>query len=443
MASNLHRVVIIGGGFAGVRAAQALAKEPVQITLLDKRNYHLFQPLLYQVATGGLSPGEIAAPLRAIFARQKNVEVLLEHVLNFDLAAREVHTSSGTVPYDTLIVAAGAKSTYYGKDQWRAHAPSLKSIEDATLLRARIFEAFEEAEKTKDPAQRRAWLTFLIVGGGATGVELAGALGEIANDTLRHDFRSIRPEEARIMILDAGSRILSNFSPALSQSAERQLIELGVRFRNNVRVKDISPEGATVLTHEGESFFPARTVLWAAGVTGSPLAEALSKAANVPLARGGRIAVEPDCTVPGHPEVFVLGDLAYFDHSAQGESPNGKASSAALPGVCQVAMQMGDYTGALIAARLRGKTKPAFRYFDRGNMAVIGRHRAIAQVGPYGFSGYFAWLLWVFIHVIYLVSFESRVIVAFRWAFSYFTFNRGARLITRPALSRPPLLPGA
>jgi NADH dehydrogenase len=432
-----HRVVIIGGGFAGVRAAQALKHAPVQVTLLDKRNYHLFQPLLYQVATGGLSPGEIAAPLRSIFARQKNVEVLMSCVHGFNLEKQEVLTTSGPVPYDTLIVAAGAKATYFGKDQWKTAAPPLKSIEDATLLRARIFEAFEEAEKTNDPEARRAWLTFLIVGGGPTGVELAGALGEIANDTLKHDFRSIKPEEARILILDAGSRILAGFSEKLSRSAERQLIELGVRCRTNVRVRDIRPDGVTMQTSEGEVFLPSRTVLWAAGVAGSPLAESLTKAADLPIAKGGRIAVEADCSVPGHPEIFVLGDLAYFDHE-----PDGTRSGKPLPGVCQVAMQMGDYVGKLIQQRLAGRanTKPRpFRYFDKGNMAVIGRHRAIAQVGPFGFSGYLAWLLWVFIHVLYLVSFENRLVVAVRWAFAYFTFNRGARLITKPAIFRPPL----
>ncbi len=436
-----HRVLIVGGGFGGLHAAQALKNTPVEITLLDRQNYHLFQPLLYQVSTGGLSPGEIAAPLRAIFAQQPNVRCLMTEVQGFDLARREVSTSNGSLAYDTLIVAAGARTSYFGKDHWAQIAPGIKNIDDATRLRARIFSAFEEAEKATDPELRRAWLTFLIVGGGPTGVELAGALGEIANDTLRDNFRSIRPADARILILDAGPRILSTFSEKLSRSAERQLIELGVRCRNNVKVLDLSPEGALVSTTEGESFLPARTILWAAGVAASPLGDALARSAGLTPQRGGRLSVEPDCSLPGFPEVFVIGDLAHFDHG-----PDGAQLPRPLPGVCQPAMQMGDYVGKLIGERLRHRTLPAFSYWDKGNMAVIGRHRAVAQVGRFEFGGYFAWLLWLFIHILYLVSFQNRLLVAIRWGFAYFTFNRGARLITRssPDLAwpeRPPLPP--
>ncbi len=417
-----HRVVIVGGGFGGLHAARALRHPDVEVTILDRRNYHLFQPLLYQVATGGLSPGEIAAPLRTIFDRQKNLRVLMTEVLGFDLTARQVHTTMGHIPYDSLIVAAGARSTYFGNQHWAPIAPSLKTIEDATHLRARILRAFEEAEKEPNPDRRRALLTFLIVGGGPTGVELAGALSEIANDVLRESFRSFSPEDSRILILDSGPRILSNFSERLSRAAERQLIELNVRCRTGVRVLDVTPEGAHIRTLTQEDFLPAHTIIWAAGVAASPLAQKLAETTGLPLVRGGKIAVEADCTLPGHPEVFVIGDMAHFEH--HGQPP--------LPGVCQPAMQMGDYTGALILARLAGKTKPPFRYWDKGNMAVIGRRRAVAQVGPFEFSGYFAWLLWAFIHVLYLVHFQSRVIVAIRWGFDYFSFNRGARLITQP-----------
>ncbi len=417
-----HRVVIVGGGFGGLNAGKALKHKDLEVTMLDRRNYHLFQPLLYQVATGGLSPGEIAAPLRAIFEWQKNLRVLMTEVTGFNIAQRLVQTRMGDIPYDSLIVAAGAKSTYFGNDRWASIAPSLKNIEDATSLRARIFSAFEEAEKENDPDKRRALLTFLIVGGGPTGVELAGALSEIANDALKEDFRSFNPEDARIMILDSGPRILSAFSERLSKSAELQLIQLNVLCRPGVKVVDVTPEGATLTVQGRQEFIPARTVIWAAGVTGSPLGKALAEATQQELVRGGKIAIEPDCTLPGHPEIFVIGDMAHFQHGL--ERP--------LPGVCQTAMQMGDYVGDLIQKRLEGRTKPAFKYWDKGNMAVIGRNLAVAQIGKFEFTGYFAWLLWAVIHVLYLVNFQSRIIVAIRWGFDYFSFNRGARLITRP-----------
>ncbi len=417
-----HRVVIVGGGFGGLNAGKALKHKDLEVTILDRRNYHLFQPLLYQVATGGLSPGEIAAPLRAIFEWQKNLRVLMTEVTGFNTAQRLVQTRMGDIPYDSLIVAAGAKSTYFGNDRWSSIAPSLKNIEDATSLRARIFGAFEEAEKENDPDKRRALLTFLIVGGGPTGVELAGALSEIANDALKEDFRSFNPEDARIMILDSGPRILSAFSERLSKSAELQLIQLNVLCRPGVKVVDVTPEGATLTVQGRQEFIPARTVIWAAGVTGSPLGKALAEATQQELVRGGKIAIEPDCTLPGHPEIFVIGDMAHFQHGL--ERP--------LPGVCQTAMQMGDYVGDLIKKRLEGRTKPAFKYWDKGNMAVIGRNHAVAQIGKFEFTGYIAWLLWVVIHVLYLVNFQSRIIVAIRWGFDYFSFNRGARLITRP-----------
>ncbi len=416
-----HRVVIIGGGFGGLHTGKALNRPDLEVTILDRRNYHLFQPLLYQVATGGLSPGEIAAPLRAIFEMQKNLRVLMSEAQGFNLERKVVLSDMGELPYDTLVLAAGARASYFGNDQWRTIAPSLKNIEDATKLRAKILTAFEEAEKEQDADRRRALLTFLIVGGGPTGVELAGALSEIANDALKEDFRSFDPEDARILILDAGPRILGAFSEKLSKSAERQLIEVNVRCRSGVKVLEVTAEGASVMANGQQEFIPARTVIWAAGVTGSPLGAALAKEAKVELARGGKLNVEPDCSLPGHPEIFVIGDLANFQHGL--ERP--------LPGVCQTAMQMGDYVGDLILKRIDGKSKPAFEYWDKGNMAVIGRRRAVAQIGKLEFSGYFAWLMWAFIHVLYLVNFQSRIIVAIRWGFDYFSFNRGARLITR------------
>ena len=422
-----HRVVVVGGGFGGLHAGKALTGPDLEVTMLDRRNYHLFQPLLYQVATGGLSPGEIAAPLRAIFEWQKNLRVLMTEVSGFDIERKVVLTQMGEIPYDSLVLAAGAKTTYFGNEKWSQIAPSLKNIEDATKLRARLLNAFEEAEKESDLDKRRALLTFLIVGGGPTGVELAGALSDIANDALKEDFRSFNPEDARILILDASSRILSAFSEKLAKAAERQLIELNVLCRSGVRVLEVSEQGAKVLVNGREEFIPSRTVIWAAGVTGSPLGKALAEEAKLELVRGGKLNVEPDCSLPGHPEIFVIGDLAHFQHGL--EKP--------LPGVCQTAMQMGDYVGDLISKRLEGKTKPAFRYWDKGNMAVIGRKRAIAEVGGFEFSGIFAWLLWAFIHVLYLVNFQSRIIVAIRWGFDYFSFNRGARLITQPGPPPP------
>ena len=422
-----HRVVVVGGGFGGLHAGKALTGPDLEVTMLDRRNYHLFQPLLYQVATGGLSPGEIAAPLRAIFEWQKNLRVLMTEVSGFDIERKVVLTQMGEIPYDSLVLAAGAKTTYFGNEKWSQIAPSLKNIEDATKLRARLLNAFEEAEKESDLDKRRALLTFLIVGGGPTGVELAGALSEIANDALKEDFRSFNPEDARILILDASSRILSAFSEKLAKAAERQLIELNVLCRSGVRVLEVSEQGAKVLVNGREEFIPSRTVIWAAGVTGSPLGKALAEEAKLELVRGGKLNVEPDCSLPGHPEIFVIGDLAHFQHGL--EKP--------LPGVCQTAMQMGDYVGDLISKRLEGKTKPAFRYWDKGNLAVIGRKRAIAEVGGFEFSGIFAWLLWAFIHVLYLVNFQSRIIVAIRWGFDYFSFNRGARLITQPGPPPP------
>jgi NADH dehydrogenase len=415
-----HRVVIVGGGFGGLRAAKGLAHAPVEVTLVDRRNHHLFQPLLYQVATGGLSPGEIASPLRYILNGSKNTRVLLAEAAGIDVEGRKLILDSGEpLPYETLVIAAGAVNHYFGKP-WHDVAPGLKSIEDATDIRSRVLRAFEEAEKEPDPEKRCAWLTFTIIGGGPTGVELAGALGEIANDTLRHDFRVINPAESRILLLEGSDRILGAFPPDLSESAERQLIRLGVRTRTKVLATEIDSEGVTLKVDGGIQRIPSRTVLWAAGVKASPLGAILKEKAGAELDRGGRVIVGPDLSVPGHPEILVIGDMANFSH------PDGKP----LPGVAPVAMQQGTYAAKLIVRRLRGQPVKPFHYFDKGSLATIGRRAAVADFGPVRFSGLFAWLAWLFIHLMYLVGFQNRILVLIEWVYDYVTRNRGARLIT-------------
>jgi NADH dehydrogenase len=408
----MHRVVIVGGGFGGLYAAKALRRTPVDVTLVDRRNFHLFQPLLYQVATGSLSPGEIGAPLRAVLRSQNNATVLLGEAVGLDTAGKRLILSDGSVPYDTLIVAAGARNTYFGNDGWRAVAPGLKSLEDATAMRHKILYAFEAAERENDPALRRAWLTFVIVGAGPTGVELAGALAEIAQDTLRHDFRSIHPEESQIILLDGSPHVLPSYPVTLSEAAERSLIKLGVRPRTGVKVTAIDAEGVTL---NGTEHIEARTVLWAAGVAASDFGKAL----GAPLDRQGRVAVTPDLRVPGHPDIFVIGDLALV-------MQDGKP----LPGVAPVAMQQGRYVARAIGDRLGGRTPQPFRYHDKGSLAVIGRRSGVADFGRLRFHGVIAWLMWLFIHLMYLAQFRNRVIVFIRWGFQYVTFDRGARLIT-------------
>ncbi len=419
-----HRIVILGGGFGGLFAAKALKNAPAQVTLLDRRNFHLFQPLLYQVATGSLSPGEIASPLRAILRNQANTQVLLGEARDLDTEHRKVILDSGELDYDTLIVATGSGDFYFGHDAWQRAAPGLKTIEQATQIRHKILYAFEAAEKERDPQKRRAWLTFVLVGAGPTGVELAGALGEIAHDTLRRDFRSIRPEEAVILLLEGAPRVLTAFDPKLSAKAEAALSRIGVTTRTNVFVTDIDEAGVTVKTSSGVERIAARTVIWSAGVHASPLGEVLHRRAGAMLDRGGRVIVNPDCGVPGHPEIFVIGDLAHFEEKG-----------AALAGVAQVAMQQGAYVARLIRKRLladaqKGPMVRPFHYFDKGTMAVIGRAAAVAQIGPLRISGLLAWLAWLFIHLMYLVEFSNRILVFVHWGFLYLTFDRGARLIT-------------
>ena len=395
----------------------------MDITLIDQRNFHLFQPLLYQVATGSLSPANISAPLRGILSRQKNVRVLLGEAVDIDPQARRIVLRDGAeFEYDSLIVATGSQTSYFGHDQWSEWAPSLKSVEEATAIRHKILYAFEAAERVSDPAERQAWLTFVIVGAGATGVELAGALGEIAHHTLKRDFRSIRPEEARIVILDGSSRVLPNYPEVLSTRAEESLVRLGVRVRSGVKVVALDANGVAFRAAEGpEQRYESKTVLWAGGVTVTSFGRTLAARTHAPTDKCGHIAVHADLTIPGRPEVYVVGDLA----SIAGES--GKP----LPGVAQVAMQGGSYVARAIRQRLDGRREiPPFRYFDKGELAVIGRGSAVANVFGLRLSGLLAWLVWLFIHLMYLVQFQSRVVVFVQWGFHYLTFDRGARLIT-------------
>jgi NADH:ubiquinone reductase (H+-translocating) len=413
------RVVIIGGGFGGLYAAQALRRAPVQLTLVDRRNFHLFQPLLYQVATGGLSPGEIASPLRYVLKRQRNARVVLGEVVDIDVAGKRVLLSDGVLDYDLLVVAAGATHHYFGHDDWAARAPGLKTIEDATRIRARILLAFEAAEREADAARRHAWLTFVVVGAGPTGVELAGALGEIANDTLRHDFRAIRPSDAEIFLLEAADRVLPPYPPSLSEKAKRSLERLGVTVRLGASVSQIDEDGVIIRTGEHDERIAARTVLWAAGVDASPLAALLARATGAAIDRNGRLVVQADLSLPGHSEIFAIGDMVHVEQDG-----------ALLPGIAPVAMSQGRYVARCIAARVAGAAAPPYRYFDKGQMATIGRSAAVADLRLVRFSGLLAWLAWLFIHLMYLVEFENRVLVLVQWAWNYITRNRGARLIT-------------
>ncbi|MEO8587341.1 MAG: NAD(P)/FAD-dependent oxidoreductase [Acidobacteriota bacterium] len=415
------RIVLVGGGFGGLYTARRLGSLPVDVTLLDRRNFHLFQPLLYQVATGALSPANIAAPLRAILKRSRNTRVLLADVTGFDVERRRVFATSGEFPYDTLVVAAGVRHQYFGHDDWESEAPGLKTIEDAMEMRRRILLAFERAETETDPAERRALLTFVIVGAGPTGAELAGALGEIARHTLSREFRAIDPAEARILLVEGGARALAAYPPELSAKAERSLAAIGVETVLNASVTSVQGGRVTISRGGAPDTIEARTILWAAGVVASPLAAALAAATGAPTDRAGRIAVQENLTLPGHPEIFVLGDMAAFSDT----------KGHPLPGVAPVAMQQGRYVARVIAGRLAGRVvKEPFRYRNRGSMATIGRGRAIADLGFLRLAGYPAWLAWLFIHLMYLVQFGNRVLILVQWAWNYLTWSRSARLIT-------------
>ena len=417
---SAHEVVIIGGGFGGLYATKALGKMPVHVTLVDKRNFHLFQPLLYQVATGTLSPADISSPLRSVVNRNKNTKVLMGEVVDIDPEQQKVILKNGELSYDSLIVATGVSHFYFGNEEWASVAPGLKTVEDALDIRRRIFVAFEAAEKETDPEKRRAMLTFVIVGGGPTGVELAGAIAELAYSTLKKDFRNIDTSEAQILLLEGMDRILPPYTPELSAKAEASLKRLGVTVQTKTLVTNIADY--TVTTRQGERVeqIPAHTVLWAAGVKASPMGEVLAKRTNAQRDRAGRVIVEPDLSLPGHPNIFVIGDLANFSHQ------NGKP----LPGVAPVAMKQGQYVATLLQQRLGGKNSVPFRYQDVGSLAVIGRNAAVVDLGFVKFSGILAWFTWVFVHIYYLIEFDNKLVVLLQWGWNYFTRKRGARLIT-------------
>ncbi|MDD5559231.1 NAD(P)/FAD-dependent oxidoreductase [Candidatus Methylomirabilis sp.] len=412
---NIHdrpHVVIVGAGFGGLYAARSLKDADVRITVIDRRNYHLFQPLLYQVATAGLSPADIAYPIRSVLNRQKNTRVFLAEATSIDVNARKVILQDGETGYDYLILAAGACHSYFGHPEWEIYAPGLKGVDDALEIRRRILLAFEKAEREMDEVRRRALLTFVIVGGGPTGVELAGAIGEIACQVMVGDFRAINPQDARIILIEAGPRVLPSFPEDLSTKAEASLKRLSVDVRKNSPVTTIQPNAVVI----GDEYIPAATVLWAAGVAASPLARSL----RVPLDRAGRVLVEPDLSIPGHPEVFVIGDLAAFVHQG----------GCLLPGLAPVAIQQGRHAALNILRRCRGLPSEAFRYVDRGTLATIGRAAAVANFGTVKLSGFLAWIAWIFIHIFFLIGFRNRFIVLFEWAWAYVTWHRSARLIT-------------
>lgn len=416
----MHRVIIIGGGFGGLYCAKALKNVLVDVLLIDRRNFHLFQPLLYQVATGELSPGDIASPLRGILNRQKNVAVIEGEVIDVHPATKRISLRDGEYDYDSLVVASGSSHHYFGHEEWGRFAPGLKTIEDALEIRGKIFESFEKAEKETDPEKRKILMTFVIVGGGPTGVELAGALAELAHHTLVRDFRNIDTHDARIILLEGMDLILPSYPPELSESAQRTLKKLGVEIRSKALLTHLDGDAMTIRSENETETIRAGVILWAAGVQASPLGKILAEKTTAPLDKAGRLLVQPDFTLPGHPDVFVIGDLANYSH--QGGKP--------LPGVAWVAMQEGQYVANLIFWRLQSLRTWPFEYKDKGSLAVIGRNAAVADIGRFHFSGFFAWILWVFVHIRYLIEFDNRVVVLFQWAWNYLTHKRGARLIT-------------
>jgi NADH:ubiquinone reductase (H+-translocating) len=438
MEAHEQKVVVIGGGFGGLLAAKHLARAPVRLTLVDRRNFHLFQPLTYQVATGALSPAEVCYPLRTIFKGRPNVRVLMGEVTGIDLGARELRFVPGAgdsgpmaIGYDTLIAAGGSRYSYFGHDEWQADAPEVKSLESALAMRGRLLGAFEAAEVETDEERRRALLTFVVVGAGPTGVEMAGQIAELARDTLRRDFRSVDPSEGRILLIEMADRVLTAFPPSLSRKAARSLERLGVTPLLGRTVVGID-DGAVTIEHPdgGSERIPARTVTWAAGVTASSLASELAEGAGAEVDAAGRVTVEPDLTLPGHPEVFAIGDMVRV------KGPDGALQR--LPGVAPVAMQQGRYAASVVRARLRGRELAPFHYRDKGNLATIGRAAAVADLHLVRLSGFPAWMTWLLVHLWYLVGFQNRILVFIRWSFSFFTRGRGARLITRIDTSDEP-----
>ena len=414
-----HRVVIVGGGFGGLYAAKSLGKSPVQVTLIDRRNFHLFQPLLYQVATGVLSPGEIAAPLRGILRHQKNTLTLQAEVVNIDPERKKVFFEDQSVDYDTLIIATGSSHHYFGHPEWEKFTPGLKTLEDAFRMRRKILEAFEKAECEQDPKRRQSWLNFAIVGAGPTGVELAGALAELAYSTLREDFRRVPLGDVQIYLIEGADRVLPGYPSELSEKARHQLEKLGVKVWTHSLLREIREDAIKVEKGKELKEIATHTVLWAAGVQASPLGKVLAERLSLPLDPQGRLQVEPDLSLAGAPDIFVIGDLANFSYQ------NGKP----LPGVAPVAIQQGHYIAQSIQRRLKGKKVQAFHYFNKGSVAVIGRNAGVADLGPLQFGGFTAWLLWAAVHLAYLVEFNNKVLVLFRWAWNYLTYKRGARLI--------------
>lgn len=416
-----HRVVIVGGGFGGLYATQALGRSPVQVTLIDRRNFHLFQPLLYQVATGGLSPGDIASPLRAVLKRQQNTQVLLGEMVGLDPKQQQVYLKDGeTVPYDSLILATGGAHHYFGNNHWEPIAPSIKTIEDALEVRRRIFLAFEKAELETDPEVKKALLTFVVIGAGPTGVELAGAIADLAYKTLKRDFRSVDTQQTQIVLVEGMDRVLPPFDPTLSENAAQSLRNLGVQIRTKTFVTNLDGENVTFRSGDVEETIRSHTVLWAAGVRASSLGKVLAEKTNVACDRGGRVMVEPDFSVPNFPNIFVIGDLAHYAH--QGERP--------LPGVAPVAMQSGQYVARLISDRVRNRPTPAFSYTDSGSLAIIGHSQAVVDLNWIKLTGFPAWFVWAFVHVMFLIEFDNKLIVMTQWLWNYFTRNQGARLIT-------------
>lgn len=417
--SSHHHVVIVGGGFGGLHAARGLGRAPVRVTLIDQRNFHLFQPLLYQVATGGLSPANIAAPLRQMVNRQRNTKVLLGRVRGIDAEARRVQVGSRSVPYDTLVLATGARHHYFGHEAWQEHAPGLKTIEDATEIRRRLLGSFEQAEWETDHDEIRRLLTFVVVGAGPTGVEMAGAIAELARHTLRRDFRYVDASRAQVLLIEGQDSVLPTFPPRLRQDARRSLERLGVTLRTGCQVIEIQADSLHLKAHGPAEVIPTRNVFWAAGVQASPLGRHLADQLGLATDRSGRLPVQQDCSLEGHPEIFVIGDLARHQHG----------TTHPLPGVAPVAMQQGRHVARVIQQRMRGQPAPPFRYRDRGSMATIGRAAAVAEVGGHAFRGYFAWLLWLFIHLLFLVGFQNRALVLLQWIWGYVTWNRSARLM--------------
>lgn len=424
--TEIPHVVIIGGGFGGLYAAKRLAKQPVRVTLIDRRNHHLFQPLLYQVATSGLSPGNIAAPLRGILRGSPRVHVLMGELAALDATANVITLADGnSISYDYLILATGASHSYFGNDRWANDAPGLKTLEDALQIRRRVLLAYERAERTTDPVERAALMTFVVVGGGPTGLEMAGALGEMAHLTLRNNFRSIDPAESKIFLIEAMDRLLPPYPPDLAARAKEDVEGLGATVLTGTMVIDVNPDQVTVKQGEHITVIPTHTVIWAAGVQASPVGKLVQQQTGAELDRAGRVMVQPDLSVAGFPNLFVIGDLAHFAHGL--ERP--------LPGVAPVAMQQGRFVAEVIAARRRGEAASTFVYNNRGSMATIGRAKAVALIGTLKLSGYPAWLSWLFIHLMYLAGFDNRVLVFVQWMWNYFTYRRGVRLILNDPVS--------